>query len=148
MPEQKGIIAGQPNPHRKGPRSPIEEYQRDGVEPRWDSTLIRKRAQQEFGLIRIKQAPSGEAPLEIREKWIGVFMLCEPEPDETGVLVLQDRALFSLGCYAPEAAAWWKVQGYPKPGEYFHFGFSEVLIIRGLSLFAKIRHVPEEARVT
>ena len=30
------------------------------------------------GLVRVKEIPAGEAPLEIRERWVGLILPCHP----------------------------------------------------------------------
>ena len=143
MPDKKEIMPGQPNPYRRGPLGPVNEYQRDGVEPEWDGTIISGKSKN--GWIRVMKAPKGEAPLEIREKWIMLLLPCEPIASNKGVLIRQDYALEILEKREPEAATYWRSRGLPKDGEYFNFEIDEVLILHGVT-FQKIIHVPEEVQ--
>ena len=87
--------------------------------------------------MRITSAPTGQAPLEIREKWIGVEMpfleVGMPTGSVRGVLdgkkvkphkaftVDQEAALKALRERSPEAADWWKDYGFPVEGAQFTF---------------------------
>lgn len=99
-----------------------------------------------FGRIRIISIPCGGAPVEIREKWIGVEMECvyydpanttsqniatgEFQPKHKAYGVLQVQALEALEKVAPEAALWWKKQGYPKhPLAFFTFRAETVEVL-------------------
>lgn len=82
-----------------------------------------------FGKIRIVRAPAGQAPLEIREKWVGVEMIClyhsnreqsthhaEINPDPKAYeafVVLQTHAICSLARSSPEAVSYWERNGFP-----------------------------------
>ncbi len=83
----------------------------------------------ETGTIRIKSLPNGDAPDEIKQKWIGVEMPClfydphcagrtvltrELVPPKPSYVVLQAEALDALAKTAPDAVAWWKSVGYPQ----------------------------------
>ena len=97
------------------------------------------------GKIRIVSVPAGEAPLEIRQKWVGVEIptVCfeSATQDARGVLsktrqapvaqylVLQTAALEALAKHDPAAAAWWQKAGFPVPEKCFGFKPEEVLEI-------------------
>ncbi len=81
------------------------------------------------GRIRITAVPDGDAPLKIKEQWIGVDMRClwyrqssfgkhvvSKKPAQTGpvYVVLQKDALDALTQVAPEATKWWNNAGYPE----------------------------------
>lgn len=104
------------------------------------------------GRIRIVKTPDGEAPLEIREAWVGLVLPCDPYlgyPDEgmeRGVLnnkeaplnrcgfsVPQDQAIAILEQKKPEVAKWWKEHGFPQVNEYFGFAEKEVEITSGIT---------------
>ena len=114
------------------------------------------------GLIRITRIPAGEAPDYIRKVWVGLELPCDPIlglPDEGGdrgvmsrkpersrygFSVPQDLAIAILQEHRPDAAAYWKQQGYPELGGYFGFAEDEAVIIRGVTQ-QRIIEVPEEA---
>ncbi len=95
--------------------------------------------------------PSGEAPLNIREAWVGLVLPCDPylgysdggfergvlskaaTRNRSGFSVPQDQAIAILEKEKPEAAAWWKDQGYPQDGDYFAFSDTEAKIISGVT---------------
>lgn len=93
-----------------------------------------------FGKIRIVKVPAGEAPLEIREKWVGVEMSCVFSEKNTntarGVLtgvempqydayvVLQSEAIEALREKHPDAAKYWNSVGFPQ-GETDFFSFQQ-----------------------
>lgn len=94
------------------------------------------------GRIRIIRIPVGEAPDEIKLKWIGLVLPCFPtcgyhEDKEKGVLtdaesdrrrtfsVPQKETLEILAGFHPEAAAWWRAHGFPQDGPNACFGFGE-----------------------
>lgn len=104
------------------------------------------------GQIRIIKTPSGEAPFKYHRKWKGLILPCYPclgylpEP-ERGALsnketplnrcvfcVPQDEAIGVLEENSPEAAAWWREKGFPKPGIYFTFAWNEARIVSGVTL--------------
>lgn len=105
-----------------------------------------------FCCIRINKVPAGEAPLHIREKWVGLILPCDPylgfpsSGMERGVLtgmplyrnrrgysVPQDAAIEILSHFCPDAAQWWKDQGFPQPDGYFGFAEDEAEIIAGVT---------------
>lgn len=102
------------------------------------------------GQIKIIATPEGEAPLEVREAWIGLILPCHPilgysegdigalsrEPTERNRQVInvpQDEAIRILALFHPEAVQWWNDHGYPTQGGYFSFGEREVEIISGVT---------------
>ena len=94
--------------------------------------------------IKIVEVPDGEAPLEVREKWVGAILTCvrvdtmehalgvvshRPSPSRRNVwIVPQEEAISALEKIAPEAAKWWRENGYPRGGGGFTFGESEAVI--------------------
>lgn len=99
------------------------------------------------GKIRIKKMPSGEAPMHIREKWVGlvlpVFAIGENIGSE-GVLtrkktdcgpvymIPQDLAISTLETASKQAAAWWRSVGFPQNGGYFCFRVSQAKVVKNL----------------
>lgn len=82
-----------------------------------------------LGRIRIINTPGGQAPLSVREKWVGVEIDClystpsnvivdiythEIVGYMSGFVVLQADALSALAKLDAGAAAWWKSNGYPR----------------------------------
>lgn len=103
------------------------------------------------GRIRITKVPDGEAPLVIREAWVGLVLPCDPYlgyPSggfERGVLskaeascnrlgfsVPQNQALVILEQDRSEAAKWWREQGFPRAAQYFGFAEGEAEIVSGV----------------
>lgn len=97
--------------------------------------------------VRIMKIPAGEAPLWVREAWVGLVLPADPiaGPADTrgvisgksagrpwGVSVPQAPALTILRRTHPRAASWWKSKGYPQRNGYFNFDIDEVEIIRGV----------------
>ena len=106
--------------------------------------------------IEIIQTPAGEAPEWVRQAWVGLVLPCDPylgygEKPEKGILsleekegvrrrrrsyaVLQKDAIGILRNYSPNAAAWWRIHGFPMstPGEdRFGFAEDEARIVRGV----------------
>ncbi|MES3031380.1 MAG: hypothetical protein V4697_03125 [Patescibacteria group bacterium] len=117
------------------------------------------------GHIRITKVPDGEAPLEVREAWVGLTLPCGPYlgfsgvGEERGVLtgesvgcptcgrygfsVPQDEAIAILEKAKPEAALWWKKHGFPQVDQYFGFAEREAEIVSGISRQTVI-HVTDE----
>ncbi len=114
------------------------------------------------GRIRITKVPNGEAPLRIRQAWVGLILPCDPYlgyPDngcEQGVLskktnsrnrcgfsVPQDQAIAILKQKEPDIAKWWKRHGFPKANQCFGFAEEEAEILNGVTR-QKIIHVSEE----
>lgn len=73
--------------------------------------------------IKIIAVPPGQAPLEIREKWVGLVLpiaenvpkigvetgIFGGEPENTGgYKVKTEAAISELEIYSPNAAAWWR----------------------------------------
>lgn len=91
-------------------------------------------------MMRITTTPSGQAPLAIREKWIGVEIpfleIGMPEGSVHGVLngekvkpqngftVDQETAISALRQKSPEAADWWNENGFPMFFGQFTFNVS------------------------
>jgi len=87
--------------------------------------------------MRVTSAPTGQAPLEIRQKWIGVEIpfleIGVPTGSVSGILngkkvkphkvfiVDQVEALTALRKKSPKAADWWKGVGFPIAGAQFTF---------------------------
>jgi len=104
-----------------------------------------------MGTIRIIKTPDGEAPLWVREAWVGLELPCILKKDESdqasGVLskkpyehrsgcwyVLQDLALDFLEIAHPKAAEWWYAQGFPHEDSAFTFNEDEAEYVEGLIL--------------
>ncbi|MFA6158138.1 MAG: hypothetical protein WC763_00720 [Candidatus Paceibacterota bacterium] len=79
------------------------------------------------GIMLIKEAPTGPAPLEIRRLWIGVripFIEVGRRSDTPNGMVFtvdQEVAIRELMKSSLEAAGWWRRQGYPMPEGLFTF---------------------------
>lgn len=114
-----------------------------------DSTDQDQNSNPNSGQIKIIHTPAGEAPLEIREAWVGLILPCHPilgysegdigavsrDPTERNrrvICVPQQEAISILALFHPNAAQWWCHHGYPAPGGYFSFGEYEVEIIFGV----------------
>ncbi len=113
------------------------------------------------GRIRIVTTPAGEAPLWVREAWVGLRLPCWPlvglpSGPEVGVLsskevnhncfvchVPQDEAIVILRKERPEAAKWWEENNFPQPGKSFTFREEEIRMICGVRRTGII-HVTEE----
>jgi len=96
--------------------------------------------------IIIIKTPRGEAPKEIRQKWVGLMLPCigkYPILTVQSVLtgesvdcngdvygVPQKESLKILAQKHPEAAAWWQSHGFPKPGYVFTFQNDEVMLFK------------------
>lgn len=94
---------------------------------------MRQIQMEDLGTIRFTTVPRGGAPLEIREQWVGVEVLClyshdgvsiegdtmrDVEtglevPDYPGYAVLQTHAIEVLKRKSPKAAKWWVEHGFP-----------------------------------
>ena len=101
------------------------------------------------GTIRITKVPRGEAPLWVRQCWVGLELPCEDigseDQDTLSVVtreqisdlrpftwaVSQQRALWILYGRHYQAAAWWYKHGYPKAGRVFSFAEDEAELISG-----------------
>jgi len=96
--------------------------------------------------IRIVRLPEGEAPIEVRKKWVGLVLPClgvndlegsfgvvtgKPEncPAYSCFVVSQKEALDILNQSCPEAADWFKNMGYPKEGMAFGFKVDEAEVV-------------------
>ena len=114
------------------------------------------------GRVRITRRPDGEAPEWVRQAWVDLELPCDSivgYPDggmdrgvitqapvtqnESGVSVPQDLALAVLHETDPNAAAWWRAYGFPRPDEYFGFEEDEFEILEGVS-HQRLIHMPEE----
>jgi hypothetical protein len=90
---------------------------------------------EDLGRIRFVAVPQGDAPLEVREQWVGIEVPClfshdgvPPNPGDTmrdaatgleipdypGYMVLQWQAIEALEQNSPEAAEFWKELGFPQ----------------------------------
>ncbi len=124
----------------------------DGID---DVPKVTKRFYKETatGRIRIIKTPAGEAPEEIRQKWVGLELPCEPIAGSNALVqeygtvsgkndarrritvsVPQDLALLVLAQRFPEVVEYWTGVGYPRRGEHFGFGFDEVELIDGVTV--------------
>jgi len=114
--------------------------------------LIRPAPHEATGRIRIIKIPHGEAPDEIRQKWVGCVLPCCPyfghfgkgrqhgvltgvasERDWYAFAVPQDQAIAALEQHNPDAATWWKAHGFPRLGMYFCFDEDEAEIVSGVT---------------
>lgn len=86
--------------------------------------------------ILIIKTPTGEAPLEIRQAWVGLklqsdglapaattnpigILTRKPIEDSQDVwLVPQHEAIETLEKHNPQAAKWWKDHDYPRPWDF------------------------------
>jgi hypothetical protein len=99
------------------------------------------------GSISIVRIPEGEAPLWVRQAWVGIILPCDPysgPSEDRGVLsgkhsktrsdfsVPQSEAIGLLEEHNPEAAKWWKRRGFPKGDECFGFSKSDAVILSGV----------------
>ncbi len=109
--------------------------------------------QKATGIIRIVKVPSGEAPLEIREAWVGLELPCDPVlgladighrigavsgkrlPNQYGFSVPQKEALDILEQSKPAVAAWWRSRGCPRTDRYNCFSFEEscAVVVSGVT---------------
>jgi|SRR3989344_2934935 len=96
--------------------------------------------------IMITKVPHGEAPENVRQKWLHLVLPCTCEDAcfaAEGVLtgnivdyeydayyVPQQESLAILAQKHPEAAAWWKANGFPKKGHIFVFSKDEAVILK------------------
>lgn len=104
-------------------------------------------------MIKIVRVPEGEAPEWVRAAWVGHVLPCDPfvgyaQTRDKGVVSLrettrnkrsyavpQKEALQILRNSSPNAAAWWRIHGFPKdtPGEdRFSFAESEAVVVQGI----------------
>lgn len=93
--------------------------------------------------ILIIKVPRGEAPLWVREAWLGMTFECAGvshsaagvlsnevvDHGQQGYQVSQAKACKALAAVQPNAAAWWNDHGYPSPGGKFVFYRDEVLVL-------------------
>lgn len=94
------------------------------------------------GIIRIVKTPEGEAPLKIRERWVGTeiptlyysqvggtvsgALSDKPVKIQAHYVVFQKDALDALEKREPEAAKWWHQAGFPEwAGASFIFNADE-----------------------
>lgn len=93
------------------------------------------------GLVFVKETPVGDAPLKIRECWVGLVLPCYPLlgfPDngkrKKGVTIPQEEALQLLRMRYPWVARYWYSRGFPKaaPDDCFAFGENEIEPLSGI----------------
>ena len=92
-----------------------------------------------LGRIKIKSLPNGDAPTEIKEKWIGMELPClyydpyaflkeplsgKPRVGVRAFAVLQAHALQLLSSVSPTAVEFWNSIGYPQ-GDWSTWFFDE-----------------------
>jgi hypothetical protein len=113
------------------------------------------------GFIRIIKVPDGEAPLWVRQAWLGLTLPCGPivgvaegqelgtvtrqetERKRSGFSVFQDEALAILAERNLKAFEWWTSHDYPLIGECFCFAEDEAEIVGGVT-HQQIVEVTEE----
>lgn len=94
------------------------------------------------GCLRIIKTPEGEAPLHIRQAWVGIeIRACDfiarccgthgvlsgdVVPPRNSYLVSQAVAIDVLAARNPSAADWWRGAGFPKKDHCFAFRTEEV----------------------
>lgn len=97
--------------------------------------------------IKIVKTPLGEAPEEVRRKWVGLELPCDKLGDEGRFtfeakslktpnnprqnvwFVPQTEAIAILESCSPEAAKWFQDAGYPIPMMHFTFGYDEAQLV-------------------
>jgi hypothetical protein len=120
---------------------PIEEH----PDERYQIPLALPRQ----GRIVIHKTPAGEAPLEVREGWVGLSIptVCfesrtndalsvvtrSPIPQQACYLVDQDVAIAKLIKHCPSAAVWWVMHGFPEKDGHFAFLPDEVQEVEPVS---------------
>ena len=87
-----------------------------------------------YGIIKFIAAPQGEEPIEIREAWIGVEVMCEYSVDGwgcdnshvqnvvsgevvakyAGYIVLQSEAITKLEKKSSHVVKYWRELGFPQ----------------------------------
>ena len=111
-----------------------------------------KEVEHNNGQIRVFRAPfNPKIPYWISIAWIAndLVLPCLPvmgySSDETdiegnpvgiktyGVDVPQDEALSILETFNRHAAKWWRDNGFPQTGKYFHFEEKDIIIISGVT---------------
>ncbi len=111
------------------------------------------------GRIRFVAAPKGQAPLWVREAWIGVTVPCSPFTDtppsgslrgvENGAavasyecaLVPQKEAIDALEQHNAEAAKWWRQNGFGSEfAPVFAFNAESFEVIDGVQKAVMIVH--------
>lgn len=119
------------------------------------------------GRFEIVSVPHGEAPLWVREQWVGLIVRgfigqITKSGVTRGVLskktlrsnsddvhVFEDEALALLAQKSPEAAKWWQDRGYPRgPGFALVFHGSEMRQVSTIEEIdvplGEIEHHPDE----
>lgn len=97
------------------------------------------------GEIRITKIPAGEAPLWVREEWVGLVIpvgeicaleLADGEPWQNDprkkYIVPQAQALVILERKSPKAAVWFKEHGCSPPVGCFAFNLNEAETVGSL----------------
>lgn len=101
-----------------------------------------------LGIIEIVRVPVGEAPLEIREQWVGVQMsylyfdpqntfpgiITERRPDASyeAYVVLEKHAFAALKNFKRPALDWWEKKGFFEGSSHSRFSFraEEIKVIK------------------
>lgn len=112
-----------------------------------------------LGLIEITSIPEGEAPLWVRQAWVGLILPCDStcgvrevkgviskkpsDKNKYGFAVPQAAALKVLEKKDPHAVDFWRREGFPKRGEFFFFVDQEAKIVSGVKRQILI-HVTDE----
>ena len=108
---------------------------------------------EDLGVVRFTSVPKGDAPLKIRQKWVGVEVPClfshdgVPQegdrlhdvvsgmeiPDYPGYIILQAMAIEELKKKSPFAATWWKKHGFPHhPIAIFLFSLESAEVVKSV----------------
>jgi hypothetical protein len=103
--------------------------------------LVASAHAQEHGSFTISSAPTGVAPQEVRDGWIGLtipfdeVVLCSNDifgnpfqPPRLGYTVTQAIALKLLKVHSPESFRWWNDNGFPTSSVAGFCFFTEPLV--------------------
>jgi len=100
-----------------------------------------------LGKVKIVRTPDGEAPVRVREEWVGVILPVigmsassgkgvisgKDTDDEPAYVVSQADAIAALEQKSRKAAGWWKDNGYPQNGGCFGFKVAQCKVVGKLA---------------